>query len=142
MKKKKKDFYWENHTYSFLIHILFRIVLLHVNNHRCSCNLCIARNKELQLIRQKPYSTQPQMPYSTWRKFTWMNRNWATKLQVTLLFTCISSKKLCSHTFKTSSEEVIAMHSEKMKTKYIKEDVWKRFFLYTCRLGSRNFITN
>ena len=40
----------------------------------------------------------------------------------------ISWKKLYPHTFKTSSEEVIVMHSEKMKVKYMKEDVWKSFF--------------
>ena len=50
------------------------------------------------------------------------------KLQVTLLSAYISWKKLCSHTFKASSEEVIAVHSEKMKAKYIKKDVWNSFF--------------
>ena len=30
--------------------------------------------------------------------------------------------------FKAASEEVIVMHSEKKKTKYMKEDVWKSFF--------------
>ena len=58
-----------------------------------------------------------------------MNRNWTGKLEeVALLFAYISWKKLCSHTFKISSEEVIVMRSEKMKVKYIKEDVWKSFF--------------
>ena len=33
-----------------------------------------------------------------------------------------------SHTFKPSWEEVIVMHSEKMKAKYMKEGVWKSFF--------------
>ena len=37
-------------------------------------------------------------------------------------------KKLCSHTFKAFSEEVIVMHSEKRKEKYMQEDVWKFFF--------------
>ena len=50
------------------------------------------------------------------------------KLQVTLLFAYISWKKLFSHTFKASLEEVIVMHSEKMKAKYMKDDVWKSFF--------------
>ena len=65
---------------------------------------------------------------STWRKLTWMNRNWTGKLQVTLLSTYISRKKLCSQTFKASSEEVILMYSEKMKAKCMKKDVWKSFF--------------
>ena len=30
----------------------------------CYCNICIARNKEFQLIWQKPYSRQPQVPFS------------------------------------------------------------------------------
>ena len=57
-----------------------------------------------------------------------MNCNWTGKLQVALLSAYISWKKLYSHTFKASSEEVIVMHSEKMKVKYMKEDVWKSFF--------------
>ena len=57
-----------------------------------------------------------------------MNLNWKFKLQVPLLFAYISWKKLCLHTFKTSSEEVIVMRSEKMKAKHMKEDVWKTFF--------------
>ena len=65
---------------------------------------------------------------STWRKLTWMNRNWTGKLQVTLLSTYISRKKLCSQTFKASSEEVILMYSEKMKAKCMKKDVRKSFF--------------
>ena len=51
---------------------------------------------------QKPYSRERQMQYSTWRKLTWVNRNWRGKLQVTLLFAYISWKKWCSHTFKAS----------------------------------------
>ena len=43
----------------------------------------------------------------TWRKLTWMNRNWTGKLQVTLLSAYITRKKLCSHTSKASSDEVI-----------------------------------
>ena len=65
---------------------------------------------------------------STWRKLTWMNRNWTGKLQVTLLSTCISRKKLCSQTFRASSEEVILMYSEKMKSKCMKKSAWKSFF--------------
>ena len=48
-----------------------------------------------------------------------MNR----KLQVTQLFPYISWRKLYSHTFKASSEEVTVMRSEKMKVKYMKEEV-------------------
>ena len=65
---------------------------------------------------------------STWRKLTWMNLNWTGKLQVTLFSTYIFGKKLCSQTFKASSEEVILMYSEKMKVKCMKKDVWKSFF--------------
>ena len=65
---------------------------------------------------------------STWRKLTWMNRNWTGKLQVTLLSTYISRKKLFSQTLKASSVEVILMYLEKMKAKYIKKDVWNSFF--------------
>ena len=36
---------------------------------------------------------------------------------LTLLSAYISSKKLCSYTFKASSKELILMHSEKMKAK-------------------------
>ena len=79
---------------------------------------------------------------STWRKLTWMNRNWTGKLQVILLSAYISRKNLCSQTFKASSEEVIVMYSEKMKVNCMKEDVWKSFFSLTCRLASRNFTTD
>ena len=48
-----------------------------------------------------------------------MNR----KLQVAQLFPYISWRKLYSHTFKGSSEEVIMMRSEKMEAKYMKEEV-------------------
>ena len=65
----------------------------------------------------------------TWRKLTWMNCNWTGKLQVTLLSAYISRKKLCSLTLKAPSEEVILTYSAKMKAKYIKEDVWKSFFI-------------
>ena len=65
---------------------------------------------------------------SGWRKLIWMNHNRTGKLQVTLLSTCIFRKKLCSHTFKAASEELIVMYSENMKEKYMKEDVWKSFF--------------
>ena len=71
---------------------------------------------------------------STGKKFTWMNRNWTGKLPVTLLSTYISWKKLCSQTFKACSEEVILMYSEKINAKCMKKDVWKIFFLLTCRL--------
>ena len=47
---------------------------------------------------------------------------------MSLLFAYISLMKLCSHTFKVSSEEVILMRSEKMKAKHMKEDVRKSFF--------------
>ena len=55
-----------------------------------------------------------------------MNRDWTSKLQVILL---AAKKKLASHTFKASWEEVIVMHSGKMKAKYMKEDEWKSFFV-------------
>ena len=81
------------------------------------------------------------MPYSASRKLTWMNGNWTRKFQVTLLSVYISWKKFCSHIFKVSSEEVILLYTEKMKTKYMEDDVWK-FFSLTRRLASRNFITD
>ena len=90
------------------------------------------------------------MPYPTWRKLIWVNRNWTGKLQVTplkLLSAYISWKKLCLRTFKASWEEVIWMCYEKMKAKYIKEDVWKRFFFREvagCHLATSlqiNFFT-
>ena len=51
---------------------------------------------------------------------------WIVIEQVIKSNTTFRWKKLCSHTFKASSEEVIVMHSEKLKAKYTKEDVWKR----------------
>ena len=51
-----------------------------------------------------------------------------------LLSVNISWKKLCSHTFKASLEEVIVtysekmMYSEKMKAKCMTEYVWNSFF--------------
>ena len=89
-----------------------------------SCSLRISRNEEF--IWQKSYSKQNQMSYLTWRKLTYMNRNWTGKLQVTVLFTYIFRKKLCPHTFKASLEEVIVMRSEKMKAKYMKGNVQKQ----------------
>ena len=58
-----------------------------------------------------------------------MNRNWTSKLQVILRFAYISRKKFCSHTLKASLEEVIVTRSYKMKAKYMKEDMWKSFFV-------------
>ena len=58
-----------------------------------------------------------------------MNRNWTGKFQVTLLFAYISWKKLRSHTLQVSSEKVIVILSGTMKAKYMKEDVWKSFFV-------------
>ena len=64
----------------------------------------------------------------------------ATASQVTLLSIYISWKKLCSHTFKASLEEVIVTYSEKMmysaktKAKCMTEYVWKSFFSLTCSL--------
>ena len=71
-----------------------------------------------------------------------MNRNWAGKLQVTLLSAYIFWKKLCSHSFKASLEEVTVMYSEKIKAKYMKKDVWKSFFSYNCGLAFHNLITD
>ena len=64
---------------------------------------------------------------------TWENFKCLIQHKENWLFIYSSWKKLCSHTFKASSEEVIVMHSEKMKAKYMKQ---------TCRLASRNFITD
>ena len=51
------------------------------------------------------------------------------------IYAYISWKKLCSHTFKASLEEVFVMHSEKKKAKYMKEDVWKSFFFVNLQVG-------
>ena len=64
---------------------------------------------------------------------TWENVKCLIQHKENWLSIYISWKKLCSHTFKASSEEGIVMHSEKMKAKYMKQ---------TCRLASRNFITD
>ena len=56
-----------------------------------------------------------------------MNRDWTGKLQVTLLFAYISWKKMCAHIFNASSEELIMMHHEKTKAKYMEEDERKIF---------------
>ena len=61
------------------------------------------------------------MRYSTWRKLTKLNRNWTGKIQVTLLSAYISWKKLCLHTFKTSSKEVMLMHSEKIMASFFRK---------------------
>ena len=118
---------------------------VHIETHRLSKKKDVlvvfvleeSKNSNLLIYWQKPYSKQRQMSYSTWRKLTKMNRNWAGKLQVILLFGYITRKKLCSQTFKASSEEVIVMRSEKMKEKYMKEDVWKSSFhkLAGCHLA-------
>ena len=58
------------------------------------------------LKRTFSYSVIQQLFHnSTWSKLTWMNLNWTGKLQVTLFSTYIFGKKLCSQTFKASSEE-------------------------------------
>ena len=107
----------------------------------CSCNLyiimlynplyyCKKRRSPIYLIKTalKRNLKRTLFHNSTWRKLTWLNRNWTSKLQVTLLSTYISRKKLCSQTFKASSEKVILMYSQKMKSKCMKKDVWKSFF--------------
>ena len=55
-----------------------------------------------------------------------MNRNWTSKVQVTVLFTYIFWKILYPYTFKASLKEVIVIRSEKMKAKYMKENVQKQ----------------
>ena len=91
---------------------------------------CKKRRTPIYLIKTVPKRNIKRTLFhnSIWRKLTWMHRNWTGKLQVTLLSAHISRKKLCSQTFKASSEEVIVMYSEKMKAKYMKEDVWRSFF--------------
>ena len=63
-----------------------------------------------------------------------MNRNCTGKIQVTLLFVYISWKKEYLHNIKASLEEVIAMRSEKMKAKYIKEYVWAKSFFFFVKV--------
>ena len=78
---------------------------VHIKIHKAeqkggySCSLRISRNEEF--IWQKSYSKQNHMSYLTWRKLTYMNRNWAGKLQVTVLFTCIFWKKIVSAHFQS-----------------------------------------
>ena len=75
----------------------------------CSCSLFYyARNREFQFFWRKTVlkRTSNAIQYSAWRKLTWMNCNWKGKLQVTLLSVYVSWNKLCSHTFKASSEEL------------------------------------
>ena len=50
------------------------------------------------------------------------------------------SWKNFQHTFKATSEEVIVMYSEKLKVKYMKEDVWNSFFHKLVFSASRIFI--
>ena len=54
----------------------------------CSCNFTLQVNetknkKQSILIGLTKNHTQRQMPYSAWRKLTWINRNWTGKLQIT-----------------------------------------------------------
>ena len=43
----------------------------------------LKRTSNVKLYSRKLYSRERQMPYSAWRKLTWMNRNWIGKLQIT-----------------------------------------------------------
>ena len=91
----------------------------HIKTHRlrkeeCFCDLCFLINSNLFDKNR----TQDNVK----------NGNWTGKLQATLAFAYICWKKFCSHAFKASSEEVIVMRSLKMKSKYMKEDVWDSFF--------------
>ena len=67
-----------------------------------------------------------------------MNRNWNSKLQLTLLVANISWNQLFFHTFKVSSEQVTVMRSEKMKPKYMKEDVKKCFKQSSSKYFAKN----
>ena len=60
------------------------------------------------------------MSYSTWRKLTQMNCNWTGKLEV---------NKLCSHTFKASSKEIIVICSEKIKHNTSRRMCERAFFV-------------
>ena len=75
------------------------------------------------------YTRLYKQSHSRWRKLTQRNSHWTGKLQLTLLFSYTFWEKLCSHTFKASLKEVMVIPSDKMKAKYMKEDVWKSFFL-------------
>ena len=59
-----------------------------------------------------------------------MNRDGTGKLQAALL----SAERNCARTL-SSSEEVIVMHSEKIKAKYMKEYVCKIFFFVNLQVG-------
>ena len=56
---------------------------------------------------------------------SWLNRQITSN-------TTFRWKKLYSHTFKPYPEELIVIHPEKMKVKYMNEDVWKSFL---CKLA-------
>ena len=56
-------------------------------------------------------------------------------------------KKLCLHALRASSEEIIMMHSGKMKAKYMKKVIIKMmcervFFVNSQAVASRNFIAD
>ena len=63
-----------------------------------------------------------------------MNCNWSGKIKVTVVFVYISWKQEYWHNFKATSEEVIAIRSEKMKAKYIKKK-YERVFFATLQAG-------
>ena len=77
-----------------------------------------------------------------WRSLKFLLREhafiWNSDSDLFLWDIYISWKKLCSRTFKASSEEVIEMRSQKMKPKYLKEDMWKSFF---CKLTGWHLAT-
>ena len=112
--------------------ILVIFMLLLYNPLYC----CKKRRTPIYLIKTVPKRNLKRTLFhnSTWRKLTWMNRNWTGKLQVTLLSALTFPEKLYSQTFKARSQKVIVMYSEKMKAKFMKEDMWKKYFFVNLQI--------
>ena len=80
---------------------------------------------------------------STWRKLTWMNRNWTGKLQVTLLSTYISRKKWYSQgLFGRSNSDVFWENKGKMHEEGCAKVFFVNLQVGTSLWASRNLITD
>ena len=73
------------------------------------CNFMLLQETKNSNLFDKNW-TQENVKCHNQHEESWLrwNRDWTCKLQVTLLSAFISWKKVCSHTLKASSEEVIA----------------------------------
>ena len=120
------------HRHSLALGVLLVVTRCHSLYHLLSFVVTRCHSMYTRLYKQS---------HSRWRKLTQRNSHWTGKLQLTLLFSYTFWEKLCSHTFKASLKEVMVIPSDKMKAKYMKEDVWKSFF-FTRKLASCNCCTN